>query len=355
MNPDRIDWSQVWYSGPTRVFSDAELARAGDERPSRTLAVTVLINLAIIGQAVLQWAPSAITAQLTALLIGIAAAGLTQAKALWRQPTRRSLTLRTLVAAGLFVLFALGFKWRVDDPLLRGWLIGTAGVATLMLYLALWFVTVYRSHQIASRLRELDEHERALAMARQLAAAQIQPHFIFNTLAALQHWVDTGDARAAPLLTSLTGYLRATLPLFDRAQLTLGEEVDAVRRYLEVMQARLGARLHFEIAIEPPLQPLPLPPGLLLTLVENAVEHGVQPSLHGAELHLRAQRAADGQVAIDVTDSGVGLPAAVTEGLGLRNSRERLRQVFGDAAHLSLQRRPEGGTLARITLPWNPS
>jgi LytS/YehU family sensor histidine kinase len=101
-----------------------------------------------------------------------------------------------------------------------------------------WFLTLYRAHQIEGRLRELAERERAVALAGQLMAAQIQPHFLFNSLASLQHWVQTQDPRAAPMLEALTGFLRATLPLFNRPSLTLGEELQAVRSYLQVMQAR---------------------------------------------------------------------------------------------------------------------
>ena len=99
-----------------------------------------------------------------------------------------------------------------------------ACAAGLMLMLAWWFVCVYRAEQIAARLREQDERAQALAAARQLASAQVQPHFLFNSLASLQHWVHTQDNRAPALLAALMGFLRTTLPLFERPQLRVSEE-----------------------------------------------------------------------------------------------------------------------------------
>jgi hypothetical protein len=107
------------------------------------------------------------------------------------------------------------------------------------------------AHQIEARLRELAEQQRALDMARQLAAAQIQPHFLYNALASLQHWVQAKDDRAAPMLAALTGFLRATLPLFNRERLALGDEAEAARQYLAVMQLRLGERLRASVTIDP--------------------------------------------------------------------------------------------------------
>ena len=91
----------------------------------------------------------------------------------------------------------------------------------MLVSLGWWFLTLYRAHQIEGRLRELAERDRAVALAGQLMAAQIQPHFLFNSLASLQHWVQTQDPRAAPMLEALTDFLRATLPLFNRPALTL--------------------------------------------------------------------------------------------------------------------------------------
>lgn len=352
MNPskDRIDWSQLWYPGPTRAFSADEMQRAGGDPPSRTMAVMIAINAALAAFAVLQVAPAALTARLAALLVGLVAAGLWGGARLWRDPSRRRLTAYSAALPLAAGALALGLKWRLADGQQFHWALGVVlGTATLI-SLGWWFLAVYRAHQIEARLRELAERDRAVALAGQLMAAQIQPHFLFNSLASLQHWVQTEDPRAAPMLQALTAFLRATLPLFNRPSLTLGEELQAVQSYLQVMQARLGERLGVCVDIPATLQGLATPPGLLLTLVENAVEHGVMPSLHGAELRIVGREQA-GHYLVQVLDGGPGLAADHREGVGLANSRARLAQAWGDKASLQLSNRPEGGCAATVTLP----
>lgn len=349
---ERIDWSQLWYPGPTRVFSDDELARAGGDRPSRTLIAGVLLNYALLGFMLMHTAPREATAALAALL---ALGGLLMRQtgvALWRRPTRRLLAawtcLGTAVLVGGALLLVLGVFERRSAA--AGWVLTTGIVLGLLLTTCGWFVAVYRAQQIEARLREQAEQARALAMAGQLAAAQIQPHFLYNALAALQHWVQAKDDRAAPMLDALTGFLRATLPLFNRPRLALGDEAAAVREYLAVMRLRLGERLRHQVAIEPEAAAAQVPPGLLLTLVENAVEHGVTPSLLGADVQVRARRDG-GLVVIEVADSGPGLPPGTADGVGLANTRTRLAQAFGERATLHLDNAAGGGCIARITAP----
>jgi hypothetical protein len=347
---ERIDWSQLWYPGPRREFTADELARAGQDRPSRTFLMLVLFNLVTCAGTLMQLVPGPALPWAIGLVLAALYPAYRASMWLWRQPTRRRLMGVSLGVMVVFAGAAFGLKPWLPERELRLAVATVLGVMAMTCVLAFWILAVARSQQIAARPRELAERERAIEMARQLAAAQIQPHFIFNTLATLQHWVDSGDARAAPLLASLTGYLRATLPLFQRQQLTLGEELDAAARYLEVMQARLGERLHFVIEADAAARAQVLPPGLLLTLVENAVEHGVQPSLHGAELHVSARREAAHTV-VEVSDSGPGLAQPHADGLGLTNSRARLAQLWGEQARLELGPRAEGGTRARLLLP----
>jgi signal transduction histidine kinase len=348
-----IDWSQLWYPGPTRTFSSDELARAGGDRPSPTLVMAVLLNYALIGFLLLQTAPPAATASLTLLMAGSAVLGAQGVRRLWRQPSRRTLMLWSLVGAlSLAGLSVLAIEWHglPKGSEARGWVIALLVGLHTTLMLAFWFATVYRAHQIEARLREQAEQARALAMAGQLAAAQIQPHFLYNTLAALQHWVQAKDDRAAPMLAALNGFLRATLPLFNRPRLALGDEAAAVREYLEVMRLRLGERLRYTVAVEPEAAAAQVPPGLLLTLVENAVEHGVTPSLRGAEVAVSVRRDGAG-VVIEVADSGPGLAPGAGDGVGLANTRTRLAQAFGERAALRLDNAAGGGCIARITAP----
>lgn len=234
-------------------------------------------------------------------------------------------------------------------------------VAGLALLLLLWAVASGRRAQVQrallqSRLEaERDAAARHAAEARlTLLQAQIQPHFLFNTLAALQHWVDTGDARAAPLLRSLTGFLRASTELIARDEATLADELPLARHYLDIMRSRLGGRLEVAFDIHPACLPHALPPALLLTLLENAVEHGIAPALHAGRIEVRARRDG-GRFELAVADTGAGLAPGWREGVGLANGRERLRHRFGSRARLALESAPPG-TIARIVIDdENPS
>jgi len=233
---------------------------------------------------------------------------------------------------------------------------------TLFFAFAFWVVAMWRNEFMADWLHDQEMAAQSRALSQQLATAQIQPHFLFNSLASLQHWVQQKDDRAAPLLNSLTSYLRATLPLFDRPFLSIADEALAVQHYLEVMQARLGDRLRFQLHISPEAAQAQLPPGLLLTLVENAVEHGIQTQLSGGEVQLHARLDAQGALQIQILDNGRGpavelsfsadlvpdTPASLGKGLGLRNSWLRLQQAFGARASLSLRTREGGGCIASV-------
>jgi LytS/YehU family sensor histidine kinase len=269
----------------------------------------------------------------------------------WHHPSRRTVNRAALTYGAVMLLFGGAMAWRLDDRAERWWAFGVCWGAGLLVAIALHLLSLYRADVIEARLRELDERDRRADMARQLAQAQIQPHFLFNSLASLQHWVQTKDDRAAPMLEALTGFLRATLPLFDRPLLALGEEAQAVRHYLAVMQMRLGDRLRWRVEIAADTEALALPAGLLLTLVENALEHGIQPSVSGGEVLVTSLRLDATRWEIAVRDSGVGLARETVDGVGLTNARARLAQAFGHTASLVLSNAPEGGCMARLEAP----
>jgi hypothetical protein len=205
--------------------------------------------------------------------------------------------------------------------------------------------------QRAALVRERDAAARAAAEARLgLLQAQIQPHFIFNTLAALQHWVDTGDARAPGLLRDLTGFLRASTEQMLQEQVTLAQEGAMVAQYLAIQQARLGDRLRSQLDLPKALLSQTLPSGLLLTLVENALEHGVGPALQGGEVQVSAAAGAGG-VWLRVDNSGQPLVVPAVLGVGLRNCLERLQRLKGPQATLQLSSPSGGGTRAEVWLP----
>jgi sensor histidine kinase YesM len=128
----------------------------------------------------------------------------------------------------------------------------------------------------------------------------------------------------------------------------LRDEVQAVQHYLAILQARLDTRLRFEITIDPNTAAEALPPGLLLTLVENAIEHGLEPKIGGGHLHVQTQRSPTGDWTLQVDDDGMGLSPNAQDDVGLGNLRQRLRHHFGARAQFSLSARQQGGTRAQI-------
>jgi signal transduction histidine kinase len=350
-----IDWSQLWYPGPKRAYTADEMARAGGDAPSPTLVAVAGVNFATLAFVALQMAPAGQTARLTAALAALAVLGSAASRWLWWRPWRRPLMQASFGVAGAMLLLSLGARWRIPDRADRFGVGLTLAIGCTGLVIALWFLVVWRSQTIDARLREQAERARSIEMARRLAAAQIEPHFLFNTLASVQHWVQTKDDRAAPLLEALTGYLRATLPLFDRPLLAAGDELLAVERYLQVMQARLGsARLQWQIDADSQARSALLPPGMLLTLVENAVAHGVEPLLSGGRVSLRAARVAD-EAVFEVIDNGAGPPADLRDGVGLANIRQRLALDAGPSARLLIESLASGGCRAEIRLPFKAS
>ena len=167
--------------------------------------------------------------------------------------------------------------------------------------------------------------------------------------------VDQGDPRAAPLLRALTSFLRGSTEMLGRERTTLGEEATMVGHYLAIMQARLGQRLRSQVEVPAALGTTELPPGLLLTLVENAVEHGIEPALAGGTVSVVAELDEPmASVRVRVRDDGLGLPQSFQEGVGLANCRQRLVHHFGTAARLDVLAR-EPGTEAVLSWPAPPA
>jgi len=297
----------------------------------------------------------------------------------WRQPGRmvspegrkRMLRIALLMAVATYSsTLALAWRQRQSGGEGAGWpawdewpaLLWAATplqlLIGLMTMLFLWLISAGRKAQLEQALdtlqlkRERDLAAREVAETRlRMLQVQIQPHFIFNTLAALQHWVDSGDARAPGLLRALTGFLRASTETLARESIPLSEEAATLAHYLAIQQARLGTRLLSEIALPPGAGALPLPPGLLLTLAENAIEHGIGPALAGGRIALGGEPVRGGW-SLWVDNTGEPLPQPLpAEGVGLRNCRERLRRLAGPQATLALQRQPDGSTRAALWLP----
>ena len=216
-------------------------------------------------------------------------------------------------------------------------------------------LTSWGRARLAASNAKAERAQRAAAENQlKLLEAQLEPHMLFNTLANLRVLIGSDPPRAQAMLDRLIAFLRATLDA-SRAGGThrLAAEFQRLADYLALMQVRMGPRLQFAFELPDALRDTPLPPLLLQPLVENSIRHGLEPKLEGGRIDVRAAR--DGSTLIlTVHDSGVGLAAAtVTHGtrFGTQQVRERLAALYGQRASFALERAPDGGTLARVTIP----
>ena len=202
---------------------------------------------------------------------------------------------------------------------------------------------------LAAMQREL-EREAAEAQL-QLLQAQIEPHFLFNTLANVRQLYRKQPAAGAQTIDNLMVYLRAALPKVRRSESTLGDEFELARAYLQLFQVRMGPRLRFTLDLPAALRSLPFPPMVLVTLAENAIKHGLAPTDNGGAVHLAARRSGK-TLEVSVADDGVGFgPDSGGSGVGLVNIRRQLAARFGHGASLSLEQRDSGGVIAQVRLP----
>jgi sensor histidine kinase YesM len=299
------------------------------------------------------------------------------------------------VAMMLFVMWcgtALSHTWLPRDPEARRWALGLQiGLLTVLgtwvgmvlhrrfggpeinfsLYslqvqgtLAACACLALEYHQRGRRQQADVEtlRQREQAQARQLDAAraallqaQVEPHFLFNTLAHLRRLAHTDPGAARGMLTELRRYLAAALPELRQAQTPLGRELELVAAFLALHQRRIGPeRLSLRYDIAPGLEDVIVPSTCLLTLAENAVKHGIGPQVEGGEICVRALPDPDdaGLLRLEVADTGAGMASSSGSGTGLATLRARLASAYGSRAHLSLHLNQPSGLIARVQLPW---
>src|SRR5205085_1593361 len=223
------------------------------------------------------------------------------------------------------------------------------GAALILVFIPIFIVVVVAKFFIdrsraALRMAELKRKEAEYhRMSQQVTEAklsalqaQVEPHFLYNTLASVQALTEVDPAKANLMTGHLIQYLRNALPKMRESVSTVGQEVELVRAYLSILQMRMGERLEFTISVPPEVAALPFPPLMLPSLVENAIKHGLEPQREGGSVRIAAQ--ADGErLRLIVADTGRGFGETLGSGVGLENIRERLAALYRDSAKLTLE------------------
>lgn len=213
-------------------------------------------------------------------------------------------------------------------------------------------IAEHRRNEQAAAQQTVTEKELTVAKLS-LLHAQVEPHFLYNTLASAQYLTRSDPARADEMLGNLITYLRHSLPRAEDSLSTLGEELERARAYLEILRIRMGNRLNLRIEVPEALKSIQFPAMMLQTLVENAIKHGLEPKSGGGTVWIIA-RTIDDSLAVTVADDGQGFNAESSgTGIGLKNVRERLRLAYGGAASFAIVANFPSGVAATINIPAN--
>lgn len=258
-------------------------------------------------------------------------------------------SLPVSVALGLTLAFAISGVGGWDGPhaleaMAIGLFFGLIGAITFLLSERIEMEVEQR------KLSESESGRREVEAHLKLLQAQIEPHFLFNTLANVNSLIDSDPALAKRLLERLNDWLRVALVRTRSERATLGEELDMLENYLQILKIRFGNRLRWTIQANEAARRCACPPMLLQPLVENAVRHGIEPKIGGGEIVIRAW-IADGKLHGEVSDDGVGIQETSGGGAGLTNVRERLATLSAGQGRLLLRQGEQGGTVAALELP----
>ena len=250
------------------------------------------------------------------------------------------------------------------------WVVAFNAIFLTLIYGVLGGGLALRAYFSEQRRLTASQHKRELAalqLQKEEAAlrlgvlqAQVEPHFLFNTLASLRSLIRQDPTLAETTVDALVDHLRATIPKLrsDNGKLesTLSQQIDICSSYLKLMQVRMGTRLRYEINVSADLRECSFPPLMLISLVENAIKHGLETKPGAGLIDIRAEliviNGHEKNLRVSVLDNGLGLTAGLGGGLGLANIREQLKTRFADAAKLSIAARLDGGTIASIELPF---
>jgi len=337
-----LDWRLVALGGLIAAIGSSRVAitafcDVGDQATSRE---TVLLDL---------WAQATIA--LLVVVLGTALMNLERP----RLPVPVRLAIAVVV--GTLAPFLIMHDSH-DEPLWKILVFWRRDVVPWGIAAAAWYC-VHRASASEAALRATEIARRSLETAMVEARlralqAQVEPHFLFNTLAHVRRLYRTEPVVARRMLASFASYLESALVQMRERSATLGREVDLVRAYLEVQQVRMGARLKVKIDVPDALRAHAYPPMMLISLVENAIKHGLDPLRSGGTIAIEA-RARDGSLEVVVLDTGRGISDKIGSGVGLANMRGRLAALFGEAGRLSLMPVAPSGVRAVIRMPLDVS
>ena len=201
------------------------------------------------------------------------------------------------------------------------------------------------------KIKRLTSETRAAEANLKLLQAQIEPHFLFNTLSNVLSLLDTDPARGKSMLVDFIQYLRASLSKIRQKKATLGQEMEMIQAYLNIFKIRMGDRLQYKIDLPEELKEKSFPPMLVQPVVENAIKHGLEPKIEGGEILISGE-AKDGVLRLKVVDTGEGFEAGKNYGVGLSNIRERLQSLYGNSGRLILEENLPNGLKVTIEVPY---
>jgi signal transduction histidine kinase len=277
-----------------------------------------------------------------------------------RMPLPVALAIAVAVGSLVGAFYWTQFSAQFVFPL-SGWGHVLLSARQIVLPLGLFASAWYFLHRAAERQRALSETEldqkrldTGMLEARLRAMqAQVEPHFLFNTLAHIKRLYRTNPELGRLMLARFSAYVRSALPQMRESSATLGEEIELACAYLDVQRIRMGRRLTYEVRILQRLRDKNFPPMMLISLVENAIKHGLNPSREGGAITIAAVEERD-TVRVIVSDTGCGFAKTRGAGVGLSNIRARLAAVYGPSGRLTLHRNTPQGVVAMIEVPLQP-
>jgi sensor histidine kinase YesM len=278
--------------------------------------------------------------------------------------TTRPALQATLVAAALLIGTTVGsFLGAVASGLNSSFFFENYELFIQILFLGVMFGSIITyifssREQIAEsqaqiqeeKIKRLISEKKAAETNLKLLQAQIEPHFLFNTLSNVLSLLDTNPQKGKSMLVDFIQYLRASLSKIREEKATLGQEMEMIQAYLSIFKVRMGDRLHYKIDLPKNLKAISFPPMLIQPLVENAIKHGLEPKVDGGEILIRGIEQ-DGILRLEVLDTGMGFKGERDSGMGLSNIRERLQSIYGKSGCLILEENQPHGLKVTIEVP----